>query len=65
MHIHTGASTLVNKNTHLDGQWLALDAAKRLASDASLVVSEDEKGNVLDIGRRSRVIPPAMSRALS
>jgi hypothetical protein len=66
MHVHTGASALVNKNTHLDGQWLAPDAAKRLACDASLVVvSEDEKGNVLDIGRRSRVIPPAMSRALS
>ena len=66
MHVHTVASALVNKNTHLDGQWLAPDAAKRLACDASLVVvSEDDKGNVLDIGRRSRVIPPAMSRALS
>jgi hypothetical protein len=66
MHVHTGANSFVNKNTNLDGQWLAPDAARRLACDASLVVvSEDEKGNVLDIGRRSRVIPPAMSRALS
>lgn len=30
-----------------------------------LVVEEDEVGNVLNIGRRSRIIPPAMSRALA
>lgn len=29
-----------------------------------LVVKEDSAGNVLDIGRRPRIIPAAMSRAL-
>jgi hypothetical protein len=59
MHVHAGAA-------NLDGQWLAPNAARRLACDASFrVVKEDEFGNVLDIGRRSRVISSAMSRALS
>lgn len=41
-------------------------AARRLACDAGLlVVEEDDAGNVLNIGRRSRIIPPAMSRALA
>jgi 5-methylcytosine-specific restriction endonuclease McrA len=36
-----------------------------MACDAGLlVVEEDAVGNVLNIGRRSRTIPPAMSRAL-
>jgi len=50
----------------LDGRWLVPDAALRLACDAALqVVEEDAVGNVLNIGRRSRIIPAAMSRALS
>ena len=50
----------------LDGRWLIPNAARRLACDAGLlVVEEDAVGNVLNIGRRSRVIPPAMSRALA
>ena len=58
MHVQDGAN--------LDGQWLVPDAARRLACDASLrLVTEDEHGNVLDIGRRSRIISSAMSRALS
>jgi hypothetical protein len=49
----------------LDGRWLIPNAARRLACDAGLlVVEEDAVGNVLNIGRRSRIIPPAMSRAL-
>jgi len=51
---------------NLEGRWLLPDAARRLACDASLlVVEQDGAGNVLDIGRRSRIIPPAMSRALA
>jgi hypothetical protein len=50
----------------LDGRWLIPNAARRLACDAGLlVVEEDAVGNVLNIGRRSRIIPPAMSRALA
>lgn len=56
----------VQEGANLDGRWLPPDAARRLACDTSFrVVKEDEYGNVLDIGRRSRVISIAMSRALS
>ncbi len=64
LHIHAGADSSISAN--LDGHWIGLEAAKRLACDASLVVvEEDEVGNVLNIGRRSRIIPASMSRALS
>ena len=74
MHVHTcagdlgadGGSLDAGLGANLDGQWLAPDAARRLACDASLrLVKEDEYGNVLDIGRRSRIISSAMSRALT
>ncbi len=53
-------------NAHLDGRWLMPNAARRMTCDAGLlVVEEDDAGNVLNIGRRSRIIPPAMSRALA
>jgi len=55
-----------NLGANLDGRWLIPNAARRMACDAGLlVVEEDEVGNVLNIGRRSRIIPPAMSRALA
>jgi len=68
LHIHVGADLSAGSGLRadLDGRWIGLEAAKRLACDASLVViEEDEAGNVLNIGRRSRIIPVAMSRALS
>lgn len=50
----------------LNNQWISAATARRLSCDASLVtVLEDERGNVLNIGRRSRTIPPANKRALS
>jgi hypothetical protein len=56
----------VHSRHDLDGRWLLPDAARRLACDASLlVVEQDEVGNVLDIGRRSRIIPAGMARALA
>ena len=59
---HTGA----NNDANLDGRWLLPNAARRLACDAGLlVVHEDNVGNVLDIGRKTRVIPVAMERALA
>jgi hypothetical protein len=64
LHVHAGEG--IQQDANLDGRWLLPDAARRLACDAGLlVVKEDNAGNVLDIGRRSRVIPPAMSRALA
>jgi hypothetical protein len=72
LHVHTGdepkqgANLAGELDASLDGRWLLPDAAKRLACDASLlIVKEDSAGNVLDIGRKSRIIPPAMSRALA
>ena len=56
----------IGQDSNLEGRWLLPNAARRLACDASLlVVQEDEVGNVLDIGRKTRIIPAAMARALS
>ena len=54
------------KCCHLDhDNWLHPDTAKRLSCDASLVtVLEDDKGKVLNIGRRSRIVPSSIKRAL-
>ena len=45
---------------------LAASVARRQACDASLVtVLEDDAGNVLNVGRKTRRIPPAIRRALT
>ena len=47
------------------GPSLAAQTARRLSCDASLVtIVEDESGQPLDIGRKTRSIPPAIRRAL-
>jgi hypothetical protein len=59
LHVHQDAHHGgVHSRHDLDGRWLLPDASL-------LVVEQDEVGNVLDIGWRSRIIPPAMSRALA
>ncbi len=51
---------------HLDKQWISLENAKRFSCDASLLtVLEDKDGNVLNLGRKTRTIPPMLSRALN
>ena len=48
-----------------NGPALALDTARRLACDATIVgLVEGADGEPLDIGRKSRSIPPAIARAL-
>jgi hypothetical protein len=48
-----------------NGPALALDTARRLACDATVVgIVEGEDGEPLDIGRKSRSIPAAIDRAL-
>jgi hypothetical protein len=48
-----------------EDNWLHPNTARRLSCDASLVtVLENDKGKVLNIGRRSRIIPPSIQRAL-
>jgi len=47
------------------GQRLAPDTVRRIACDGSLLqITEDIAGNPLDIGRKTRAVPPAMRRAL-
>jgi uncharacterized protein DUF222/HNH endonuclease len=48
-----------------DGPAIAAETARRLACDASVVaIVEDEKGEPLSVGRKTRSIPPALQRAL-
>ncbi|MCB9617723.1 MAG: DUF222 domain-containing protein [Sandaracinus sp.] len=48
-----------------DGTWIATETWRRIACDCALdLVKVDEVGVVLDVGRRTRTIPPALSRAL-
>ena len=48
-----------------DGPALATETVRRLGCDASLVtIVQDGAGRVLDVGRRTRSIPPAIARAL-
>jgi hypothetical protein len=49
-----------------DGPSLAVETVRRLACDASRVtVLEDEEGEPLNVGRKTRSIPPALRRALN
>ena len=49
-----------------DGPGLAAETARRLACDCSLVPEvRDRDGRALDVGRRTRSIPPSIRRALS
>jgi len=48
-----------------DGPPISSSTVRRLACDAGLVaVLEDSRGNILNIGRKSRSVPPAIRRAL-
>ena len=49
-----------------EGPFLATETARRLACDASIVpVVEDKDGMPLNVGRKTRSIPPAIQRALN
>ena len=49
-----------------DGPSLAVETVRRLACDASIVtVLEDGEGEPLNVGRKTRSIPPALRRALN
>jgi hypothetical protein len=48
-----------------DGTWIAPETWRRVACDCALdLVRVDQEGSVLDVGRRTRTIPPALARAL-
>jgi len=48
-----------------DGEPLAAETARRLACDAGIVPLVHRDGRALDVGRKTRSIPPALRRALS
>jgi len=75
-HVHqnsfytASAETLQHKEAGCceleDGASIAAETARRLACDCSVVrIVEDEDGNPLDVGRKTRSIPPALQRALN
>ena len=48
------------------GLHVGVEAARRIACDAGLVMlTHDSRGEVLDIGRRTRAVPTALRRALA
>jgi len=48
-----------------DGTRVSAETSRRLCCDAAVVrVERDRDGSVLDVGRKSRTIPPALRRAL-
>ena len=47
------------------GIGVSAETSRRIACDASIIeMKHDEKGDVLDVGRKTRKIPPAIRRAL-
>ena len=72
MHVHVSAETLggTNKPTNTDknnvpAEKLHPENIRRLACDGGLVtIIENAKGSPLNVGRKTRAIPPATRRAL-
>ena len=47
-----------------DGPAVATETARRLSCDSSVVRIDESDGSPLDVGRRTRAVPPAIQRAL-
>lgn len=67
VNVHNDHELHRENGCHLeDGPWLPPETARRLGCDASmLTVLENNAGEILNIGRRSRTVPSAMRRALT
>lgn len=68
--VHVDAETLRDGTpgrSHVElGPVLPAETVRRIGCDASVVTMlEDREGKVLDVGRRTRSIPPAIRRALA
>ena len=62
----TGVCCTHGKAHFEEKPWLSPRTARRLSCDASLVtVLEDDAGKVLNVGRRSRIVPANIRRALA
>lgn len=69
VHVHPESTTNAEASTSIahieDGPDVTAETSQRICCDTSISkMIEDESGNCLSIGRKSRVIPPAMRRAL-
>jgi len=67
--VHVDAAALKSRDGSRceleEGPVLSLETGRRLACDASLItIAEDDLGEPLDVGRKTRSIPPALRRAL-
>lgn len=66
--MHVDVETLVadrpGRSEVEHGPNLCAETARRLACDAGLTISLERAGRNLDVGRRTRAIPPAMRRAV-
>ena len=61
--IHVDQSALANGNGRSS---LPIDSVKRLCCDGhAVVIGEDENGQPLNVGRKTRTVPTAIKRALS
>jgi hypothetical protein len=67
--LHVDAQTLceggAGRCEHEDGPALPVETLRRLGCDASVVsILEGKEGETLNVGRKTRTIPPALRRAL-
>jgi hypothetical protein len=64
--VEPGRPHLDSARSHLeDGTRLTPETSRRLCCDAAVVrIDRDRDGSVLDVGRKTRTIPPALRRAL-
>ncbi|HEU4600419.1 MAG TPA: DUF222 domain-containing protein, partial [Steroidobacteraceae bacterium] len=68
--VHVSAETLNDRSAGRceleEGPGISAETCRRHACDCSLVhITEDENGTPLDIGRKTRTIPPSIRRALN
>jgi len=68
--VHVDECTLRERNEGRcelgDGPALPIETARRISCDASIInITEDERGEPLDVGRKTRSIPPSLRRALA
>ena len=63
--VHVDEAALRNAPAEGAKSDLPLESIRRLCCDTSMVtVTEDDKGNPLDVGRKHRLVQPALRRAL-
>ena len=66
--VHTDAATLAERGetgrSELDGVRVCAETSRRMACDAARVAMSHRDGEVVSVGRRTRIVPPHIRRAL-